>query len=70
MANAKECDICGDLYRIQEMTAIGAMMDNIKYQFEPSYKRVIRVVCKELDMCPKCYNKLVKWFEDNEGVGV
>lgn len=66
MAKAKQCDVCGDLYKIQEMNAIEAILDDFKSFLEPSYMRAIRIVCRELDMCPKCYNKLVKWFEDNK----
>jgi hypothetical protein len=61
MANAKECDRCGELYKHSPLGA--CYIVNYKYLEPQTY-----------DLCPKCYSSFTQWLnkhkqkeEDNAG---
>ena len=49
MANAKECDRCGELYKDKSLIS--------NYIIE--YKNLINY---SYDLCPKCYSSFTQWL--------
>lgn len=72
MANAKQCDRCGEFYAVHEPTvwddacasirqaciALGVASDNA----DTPMQKIISVV----DLCPKCQDSLKNWILEKE----
>ena len=57
MADAKECDLCGKLYKDREIKGKGTILLGKVNGDDDT---------EELDLCPSCELELKKWFDSHK----
>lgn len=66
MANAKQCDRCGELYTVPKENALAILAEKFSMVEKSDMQLALDAVASFLDLCPKCRVSFGKWFYNKE----
>lgn len=66
MANAKQCDRCGELYTVPKESALTTLAEKFSIVEKSAMQLTLDAVVSFLDLCPKCRVSFEKWFYNKE----
>ena len=66
MANAKQCDRCGELYAVPKETVLSILAEKASMVAKSDVQLALDAIASFLDLCPKCRVSFEKWFYNKE----
>ena len=66
MANAKQCDRCGEFYPVPKETTLTNFAEKVSMIAKSETQLMLDAVVSSLDLCPECRVSLEKWFYNKE----
>lgn len=66
MANAKQCDRCGEFYTVPKETTLTNLAEKVSMIAKSETQLMLDAVTSLLDLCPECRVSLEKWFYNKE----
>lgn len=66
MANAKQCDRCGELYPVPKETSLASLAEKVSMIAKSDLQLALDAIASFLDLCPECRVSFEKWFYNKE----
>ena len=66
MANAKNCDRCGEFYTFVDENLIESLMRDLANFAKKQSQINFELMVRNLDLCPECQKSLTNWYKNKK----